>query len=333
MLAELDQITGRRSRWLFALGAARAALLPPRSSRLAAIVLAAIAAAAAMAIHAEVPQAGPVALAALPGQPALCAWAALARPRPPRPPSAAGRAAQVIAVAGITACPVLSIRLLALYPGNSGPADPADQIMIVVFAAEIAAYLMLVLRRPDPLGAGRHSGLLGLAAALVTGGVYLHSQLHNQPGTSAVPSSWGVSAGVALAAVTVPLAAGALAVLPGAIRRSGIAQCLRRSAAEAMWAVLLSGPAVFIAFLLTIPRAAVVAEAAGPWAISKAHQQGATSVPAWVASDYLGAAMVLLTGVSVVIMITFLIMHVCFLPAPDAPTGQPSAAGHPEAEA
>ncbi len=334
MLAELDQVPGRRSRWLFALGAARAALVPPRSSRLAAIVLAAIAAAAAMAIHAEVSQAGPVALAVLPGLPAVCAWAALARPRPPRPPSAAGRAVQVIAVAGITACPVLSIRLLALYPGNSGPTDLAGQIAIVVFAAEIAAYLMLVLRRPDPLGAGRHSGLLGLAAALVTGGVYLHHQLHNQPGTSAVPSAWGVSAAVVLAAVTVPLAAGALAAVPGAIRRSGIGPCLHRGAAEAMWAVLLSGPAMFIVFLLTIPRSAIVAEAAGPAGTIEAHQQGATSALAWVASDYLGAAIALLTGVSFVIMTTCLIMHVWFLPSRlGGPAGRPSAAGHPEAGA
>jgi hypothetical protein len=332
MLAELDQVAGRRSRWLFALGAARAALVPPRSSRLAAIVLAAVAAAAAMAIHAEVPQAGPVALVAVPGLPALCAWAALARPSPPRRPSAAGRAVQVIAVAGITACPVLSVRLLALYPGNSGPTSPAAQILLVVFAAEIAAYLMLVLRRPDPLGAGRHSGLLGLAAALVTGGVYLHTQLHNQPGTD--PSSYGASAAVALAAVTAALAAGALAALPGAIRRSGIKQCLHLGAAEAMWAVLLSGPAAFIVFLLTIPRTAIVAEAADPGTISVAHQQGAASVLAWVASNDLGIAMLLFTGVSFVIMMTFLITHVCVLPSrPDAAAGQPSAADHPEAEA
>jgi hypothetical protein len=272
MLAELDQVTGHRSRWLFALGAARAALIPPRSSRPAAIVLAAIAAVAAMAIHAKVPQAGPVALLAVPGLPALCTWAALARPRPPRPLSAAGRTVQVIAVAGITACPVLAVRLLAIYPGNSGPTSPAAQILIVVFAAEIAGYLMLVLRRPDPLGAGRHSGLLGLAAALLTGGVYLH----NQPGSD--PSSYGASTAVVLAAVAMSLAAGALAALPGAIRRSGIRQCLRLGAAEAMWALLLSRPAVFIVFLLTIPRAAIVAEAAGPWAISQAHQEGATSV-------------------------------------------------------
>jgi hypothetical protein len=322
MLAELDQVTGRRARWLFALGAARTALVPPRSSRRAAILLAAIAAVAALAIHMAVPQAGAVALVALPGLPALCAWAALARPRPACPPSAPGRAAQVIAVASIIACPALGIRLVTLYPGNSGPTGLPGQVGIVLFAAEIAAYLVLVLRRPEPLGAGRGSGLLGSAAAMVTGGVYLYSRLDNQPGPSAfthlTPSTvtlfGGATVGVVLAAVFVPLAAGALAALPGMIRHTGIEEWLHRGAAEAMWAALLSGPAMFIVCLLTIQRAAIVGEGAAPANISLAHQQGATSVLAWVASEDFGGAIILLTGVSFAIMVTFLIMHGCFLP-------------------
>jgi hypothetical protein len=322
MLAELDQVTGLRARWLFALGAARTALVPPRSSRRAAILLAATAAVAALAIHVAVPQAGAVALVALPGLPALCAWAALARPRPACPPGAAGRAAQVIAVAGIIACPVLGIRLVTLYPGNSGAAGLPGQIGIVLFAAEIAAYLVLVLRRPEPLGARRGSGLLGGAAAVVTGGVYLYSRLASQPGPSAfthlTPSTvtlfGGATAGVVLAAVFVPLAAGALAALPGAIRHTGIEKWLHRGAAEAMWAALLSGPAMFIVCLLTIRRAAIVGEGAASANISLAHQQGATSVLAWVASEDFGGAIVLFTGVSFAIMVAFLIMHGCFLP-------------------
>jgi hypothetical protein len=137
---------------------------------------------------------------------------------------------------------------------------------LVFFAAEIAAYLVLVLRRPEPLGAGRGSGLLGLAAALVTGGVYLYSRLDNQPRPSAfthlTPSMVtlfsGATVGIVLAAVFVPIAAGALAALPGAIRRSGIEQWLPTGAAEAMWAALLTGPTMFVVCLLTIRRAAIV---------------------------------------------------------------------------
>jgi hypothetical protein len=45
-----------------------------------------------------------------------------------------------------------------------------------MFAAELAAYLLLVLRRPTLLGAGTHSGLPGLAAALAVGRVLVLSQ-------------------------------------------------------------------------------------------------------------------------------------------------------------
>jgi hypothetical protein len=49
MLAELDQVTGRRARRRFALSAARVALIPPRSGRHTAIVAAAWAGAVAAA--------------------------------------------------------------------------------------------------------------------------------------------------------------------------------------------------------------------------------------------------------------------------------------------
>ena len=53
-----------------------------------------------------------------------------------------------------------------------------------------------------------------------------------------------------------------------------------------------------------------------------------------MASDYLGAAIALLTGVSFVIMTTCLIMHVWFLPSRlGGPAGRPSAACDPEAGA
>lgn len=219
MLAELDQVAGRRARWRFAAGAAHVALLPPRSSRRAAIVLAAIAVAAGLALHAEVPRAGAVALYALPGIPALCAWAALAWPRPSGPAGPAAHAVQVIAAAAMIACPVLGVRLLTLYPGNSGPTSLPGQIALVLCAAEIAVFL------------------------------------------------------------------------------------------------LLTGPAAFIVYVLTTSRAAVTAQAADRGIIILAHRQGATSVTAWVASNDLGLAIVLLTAVTVVAAVTFLMARFGFVPA------------------
>jgi hypothetical protein len=81
MLAELDQVTGRRARWRFALGSARVVLAPPGTRGLGAIPLAAVV--AGVVIHLLAPSAGIVAAVALPGFPALLAWA-VARFEPPR---------------------------------------------------------------------------------------------------------------------------------------------------------------------------------------------------------------------------------------------------------
>jgi len=311
MLAELDQVAGRRARWGFALGAARVALMPPRSRRLAAVLLAACAAAAAALIHVLLPEAGLVAAVALPGLPAACAWAALATSEPPRRPSVAGRAAQVIAAAAIIACPVLALREIALYPGQAGGgAVPyAGPVMTVMFAAELAVYLLLVLRRRGLLGAGRHSGLLGLAAALAVGWVLVL----NQPpgGQSDNPVITPAVTGVAIGAL---LAAGALAALARLLRRGGIERSLRGGAAEVMWGVLLSGPAVFIAVLLTTSRSAIAAAAANPAFVNEAYQRGATSVLAWIAHDDLGGALILFTVASIGIAAVFAVVHLPFLP-------------------
>jgi hypothetical protein len=318
MLAELDQVTGRRSRWLYALGAAYAALLPPRSSRRAAIVLAAIAVAAALAIHSEVPQAGMVALVAVPGLPALFAWAALARPRPSGSPSPAGHAVQIIAAAAIIACPVLGVRLLTLYPGYSGVTNVFGQMALVLFGAEIAVFLLLVIRRPEPLGAGRHSGLLALAAALAFSGVYVYSRLHSHSGPGLLSPFSGADIEAVLGAVAAPFVAGTLTSLAGAIRRDGFERCLRLGAAEAVWAVLLSGPAAFIVYVLTVTRAAVSLQAADPGLIGLARLRGAASVPAWVASNDLGQAILLITLFSIVTAVVFLMARFGFYsPGPD----------------
>jgi hypothetical protein len=299
MLTELDQVTGLRARWRFALGAARAALVPPPRSRPAAITLAAAAAATAAACHVLVPQAGVVGAVAVPGIPALFAWAALSRPHPAGQAGLAGRAVQVIAAVVIIACPALAMRILVLYPVGDSPNEPVvSGVMTVVFAAELGAYLLLVLRRPGLLGAGRHSGLLAVAAVLTAGWV---SVAYPQPGSQ---SGFPVLAPAYLALLTgALLAVGVLAALPGLLLRHGIGRSLRRGAAEVLWGLLLSGPAAFIEALLTTSRSAVAVQAADPATITYARQQGSTNILGWVAHDDLGGSLMLLTFLTFFIML------------------------------
>jgi len=296
MLAELGQVTGREARWRFALGSARAVLAPPGTRALGLIPLAAVA--AAVAIHLLAPATGIVAAVALPGFPALLVLAA-ARSEPPRPAEAAGRAAQVIAVAGIVACPVLAIREYTLYPGNgAGSAAPeTGAIMTFIFSAELACYLLIVLWRPGLLGASRHSGLPGLAAALAISWVFV---AHQPPGGQ---SDNPVIDPVVLAtAAGILLGAGALAALPHLLRRGKDHGALA-GLAEVMWGVLLSGPAAFIANVLTTTRGAIAAEATSPDIATESQRQGATSVLAWIAHDDLGGAIVLFTFFSICIAV------------------------------
>jgi hypothetical protein len=66
--------------------------------------------------------------------------------------------------------------------------------------------------------------------------------------------------------------------------------------------------------VLTTSRAAVSAQAADHGITILAHHEGATSVPAWVASNDLGLAIVLLTAITVVAAATFLIARFGFVP-------------------
>jgi hypothetical protein len=191
-------------------------------------------------------------------------------------------------VAVLTACAVLALREFTRYPGQAGHAAVP--------------------------GAGRHSGLAGLAAALTAGLVFALGQPAGGQSDSPVLTPVVMALGICAL-----LAAGALAALPGVVRRRGITQSLRVGAAEVMWGVLLTGPVVFSAVLLTTSRTAISAEAAEPVIRAEAYQQGAASVAAWIAHDDLGGAIVMLTFLSVAIALVFAIAH-ALLAVSDVPT-------------
>jgi len=304
MLAELDEIAGSRARWQFAIGSARTMVLPSPLSLVGLIPLA-VAAAGAIALYIALPGLGFWAIA-VPGAPCLCAWAAVARPtaRPSR--GVSSRAGQIVAIAVLLACPLLGLRLLTLSPGGAGGSAISWAIVSTTFCADMVAYLLLVLRRPDPLGAWRYSGVLGLGAALAIGGVF---QLNQPPGglSSYLPAPVANSAVVGTAIAT-PVAAGVLAALLSH-PRGGLGQRLRSGAGEMLWACLLSAPVVFIGDVLATSRSAIATEAAQPGTIVQAHQDGATSVLAWVSGDDVGAAVVMFALLSTASLLFFLAVH------------------------
>jgi hypothetical protein len=118
-------------------------------------------------------------------------------------------------------------------------------LMAVAFAAEIGGYLWLVLRPPGPLGWWRHSGAVGLGAALASGMSFLANWHHGQTG------DFVVAGAVRVTAILGALAAGTVAVLLHRPHGDGLAPSLRIGVAECAWAVLLSPPAVFVVDLLT----------------------------------------------------------------------------------
>jgi hypothetical protein len=282
MLAELDQVTGRLARWRFALGAARAALVPQRSRPLpwlAAIVLAAGAGVAGAALYLLAPGTGILTAALLSGLPAICAWAALATTPPARRLSGSARAVQVIAVTVIAACPVVALQAITRYPaGAAGPPTGGPPVLSVMLTADLTGALWLVLRLRAPLSAGRRSGLFGLAAALVlTGGLLLNQLL-------------GVSGGAIWTAALAALLAAA--VLAGRYDGGPVS-----ALGAALWTVLIGGPAWFIVSTTAASRAMRL-DARDPVTIAFAHSQGATNVLAWVAGNDLGGSIFVLTFAS-----------------------------------
>jgi hypothetical protein len=208
----------------------------------------------------------------------------------------------VIAVALIAGCLVVALRVLVLYPVHvGGPARYGWLAAAVVFAAELAACLWPVLRRPGPLGATPRSGLLGVTAAMLTAGVlYLSQQPIGPSGTIVLET--GIAA---------PIAAGVLATLLGAALRNPVRQLLRTGIGEWLWAVLLTGPAVFTVFATdTTARSAIIVDARHHMLtyIMMTHPYVPASVLGPIAQGALGDAAVVLSGMCVVVMMIFLLV-------------------------
>jgi len=282
MLAELDQIKDPRARLRFTLGAARLALIPPRSARLpgrAAIVLAGGACAAGAVIHRLAPAAGASAAVVLPGLPAVCVWAVLARQRLAGGVRGAGRAVRSVVLAGLAACVALALWAPVRYPQAGGRHSHGYWQLCLVFALALTGYLWLSLRPPPSFAAGRRNGRYGLAAAVVMMSALTVAFLLHQGVTGT--NGW-------TAALSTPLAAGALAG-----RHEG---GVRNGAEVGLWAGLLGGLALFIV-LMASTYGEISWYARDPSTIADAHQHGVASPVVWIVGDNLGGSIIALVWI------------------------------------
>jgi hypothetical protein len=339
MLAELDQVNGPRARWQFAIGSARAMMIPLLLSRLGLLALAAMIAGGLLMIAVD-PDSAHVEVFLIPEALCLCALAAAAEPAPGRGRQRsrarrASRIAQTAVLAVIAACLALSVHMLTRYPGrpDSGGSVWAGAFVLGAFALQLSTYAVLAVRRCEPLAGWRGAGIPGLAAALVVGGVF---QLSQPPGGLSTNLAYPVVSRVLVATVlAAPIAAGVLAALLDRGSQShgpGLTHRLRSGAGELAWGWLLCAPVVFLVSLLATPGSAIAAEAAQPSTSMVASQAGATSVLAWVSADDLGGAIVMFSLLFTAGLLSFLVIHAVARAAqPNPPAAVLPAAPEPPA--
>ena len=168
MAAELDQVRGSSARWWFALGCARTAIFPPRSSRVPVLLVAAQTVAAVVA-------AGPIVGYALPAMRVFAmtfvalvgamATLAVARSRRVRQ-TAPGPTIATAGVAGVAACTAVTAYFLVKNPAAAEHLSPSAA---VIFAVVLAGCLWLALTPPRGLTSSRLARVVGICTALVFG--------------------------------------------------------------------------------------------------------------------------------------------------------------------
>lgn len=228
MSAELAQLRSPSSRWWFALGCARVALLPPDSRRLPAIAAAAAGVAATavvgVALGRVLPAVQPFAVtfAALIGVFAIVAVGRGRRPDPTRP----GPATTAVMLAGVAGCVAIFGYVAVRYP--LAVRDPTHGFS-VLFAVVLTLYVWLALRPPRILTTSRVGRRIGVATAVVVFGL-----------------------GYALTAVSsydgqlFYLLAGLFIGIPGCAAAAAAVGGQRRDGIEAaVWMGLISGTLIF----------------------------------------------------------------------------------------
>jgi len=234
MAAEMDHVEGRSSRWSFAAGCLRAAVLPPGAARAPVLLAAALslggAIAAAPAVGHALPEMQVFAAAFIfvAGAVAILVFARGGRV----PLAAPGPALLVCGVAGIAGSVFSVSSFLARHPAAAKHFPPA---VAVTLAAALAACLWLVLIPPPGLASSRLARGASIGAAAVLGlGFLVTSRLTIH--TLAGPVIW-----ILFAPPVVLFAASALAAAASRSFRAGIQ--------TAVWTALVGALVVFASWL------------------------------------------------------------------------------------
>ena len=171
MQAELTQVRGRWARWSFAVDAARAALFPPRGSRLPIIATAATVAMSVVATFMYVGRAMPtlqlfaVTFMAMAGFMTLLA---VARQRRIVPSPAL---AAMVGIA-VTGCIAAIVYVLQKYPDASEALQPSRAVFVALM---LSGFLLLALSPPKAMMASSRARWIGVAVGFVLGALFLLS--------------------------------------------------------------------------------------------------------------------------------------------------------------
>ena len=251
MTAELAQVPDRPSRWRFALGATRTAVLPPHRNRTAVLVTGALTvaaiAAAALATGVALP-AGRVFALTFVGLVGGLATLAVARSR--RVGRAwPGPAVAVLALAGVAGCVGFTTYYLAEYPSTYQGYPPTTSatlspVTAVTFAVVLAGCLWLALTPPRWLVGDRHGRRFGVGMAIVLGAGFVLTSRLGLRGVAGFDA--GMMSYLLFAPLVVVLAGSAVAGATGRSFRAGLGACA--------WAVTLGALLIIVAWLAEAPR-------------------------------------------------------------------------------
>lgn len=239
MSAELAQVPDHLGRWRFAAGCARAAVFPPRGSRVPMLSVGALAAAAVivagLAVGGALPAMQVFAMAFV-GLAGALLVLGVARSRRVRPP-AAGPAVTAAGLAGVVACIAVTGYLVVQYPTAAVHLRPGGAVFL---AAILAGCLWLTLAPPRGLATSRLARRVAVGAALALGvGLVVVSRL----GLSGVA---GWDAGIFGYLFCAPI----VIVFVGAALVAAVDRSFRAGVEATVWTALLTSLACYAVALL-----------------------------------------------------------------------------------
>jgi hypothetical protein len=292
MLAELDQLQDRWTRWRFALGCVRVGLAPPRARPGPGLVVRAAVVAGAAGVGLGISLVSPalqlfaVLFAVLL---AGCAWLALLRsPTAVTSRPGPGRILRAVLLAGVAGAVGVVLYGVVRYPGAVGELwDPLLVLLSVVLAVTLSGYVWMAL--VPPRAATPHLAVVrryGLVGGLVVGGLPVAGSAAASLGYGKPLTGWSW-----LAAAVAAVAGATLAARSSGDARAGLQ--------AGLWTGLVGA-----LILLVVGMAATYAAAAAgrliptdAYTIRAFQQSGLPDLTTYVVGDDLGGSILLLVWI------------------------------------